>query len=290
MEFLALPESLRELANSSVKYFRDNHGYASFEAEKSVKDEISYRTTLKAKCSSDGNIICVEVMERLRFSEALAAFVLDCRTEGLPIKLYLVLPQSGDNDAEFRAHLAKAQKYSVGVCEVGENGAGRIIHGPISQSLAGLRAIDVREYPKKFRASLTQAIETFRTTHPAKGCQALYDELEALTRKIAIKADSKNLWKPTLVGTKPRDFNSNPWFGICEFMADNLLFGTAPVPPLKKQLINQIAGITSDRNETGHKPATFQKLLARDLKLRSRFENAADIFKNLIEQSKNLKP
>ncbi len=288
MNFNALPEPLRDFAKDTVvKYYRSVYGYKNFKAEEQVSSTINFRPTLKAECR-EGSIICIEVMERLRFNEMHSSFILDCRTEILPVKFYIVLLKSDDNDPEYKANLLKAQRYSVAVYELDTNGQCTKVSQPLSQSLAGLRTIDSNEFPAKYRASYQAAVDTFKHGNPSKGCQSIYEEIEKLTRKIAIKANSANYWKTG--ADRPIKFEKDSWYSVTEFLISNINFSNASVKPLAKQILNSIAGLTSDRNETGHKPDTLAKLKARDSKLKTRFEIASDILLSLIKACKNLKP
>jgi len=52
----------------------------------------------------------------------------------------------------------------------------------------------------------------------------------------------------------------------------------------------RLHGITTFRNETGHKPKSQKQLIKRDQQLRTRFENAVDLFRELVDAAKPLKP
>ncbi|QDK42697.1 hypothetical protein DOM21_14810 [Bacteriovorax stolpii] len=288
MNFNVLPETLRQFTEETVvKYFIDNYGYKKFKAEEQVSTAINFRPTLKAECH-EGSLICIEVMERFRFNETHSSFILDCRTEILPVKFYIVLLKSESSDPEFRANLLKAQKYSVGVYEIDTDGTCAQLNSPLSQSLAGLRTINPSDFPPKYRAPYQGAVETFKNGNPAKACQAIYEEIEKLTRQIALKSQSKNFFRTG--SPAALKFEKDPWFKVTEYLISNLNFTNANVKPLSKQILNSIAGITSDRNETGHKPDTLSKLKTRDSKLKTRFESASDILLSLTTACKNLKP
>lgn len=288
MNFNVLPEQLREFTeNTVVRYFRTAYGYKNFKAEEQVNAAVNFRSTLKGECR-EGSIICIEVMERLRFNETHIQFILDCRTEILPVKFYIVLLKSDDNDPEYKANLLKAQKYSVGVYEIDTEGVCTKVAQPLSQSLAGVRTLDSNDFPPKYRAAYQGAVDTFKHGNPPKACQSIYEEIEKITRKIATKASSAGYLKAT--AATPLNFQKDPWFIVTEYLIANLNFSNANVKPLNKQILNSIAGLTSDRNETGHKPDTLKKLKTRDSKLKTRFEGSSDILISLIKSCKNLKP
>jgi hypothetical protein len=52
---------------------------------------------------------------------------------------------------------------------------------------------------------------------------------------------------------------------------------------LDKQMVQRIVGITTYRNQTGHKPRNIQDTMDRDSKLKTRFEAAVDLLLELVQ-------
>jgi hypothetical protein len=75
-----------------------------------------------------------------------------------------------------------------------------VVHEPLSRSLCGVRSIEMKKHPTKYRYALSQAEATFRQENPAKGCSEIYDEIQALTRLIAKKTLKEGMWKATKSG------------------------------------------------------------------------------------------
>ncbi|HEX7330309.1 MAG TPA: hypothetical protein VF290_02350 [Pyrinomonadaceae bacterium] len=280
MTYRILPTHLHIYAEAVKKYFKTHKGITSFKTEEPIVRDGIFRHTLTAE-TKDGHYICVEVSESA-YIDTLDAVVLDYRNKILPVKLYVAIPKTATN-TNLQKQLSQARKNGVGVLEVDEK-TGDIIHEALSQSLAGLRPIDLQAFPPKYRAPLSDAANTFHNGNPAKGCSMIYDEIEALTRRIASKTQKKGCWK-----TIPKlKIDKDPWANVLEAMMDQLNASACSCPELKKIFLAKILGITSLRNETGHKIQRRADLVKRDKRLRTRFEEATDLLLDLINASKPL--
>jgi hypothetical protein len=222
------------------------------------------------------------VLRRHRQSETpyyqfLDSVVLDCVRLGLPVKLYVAFPTSAEAP-QYKSLVDRARKNGVGVLEITPTG-GQIIHEALSLSLWGLRRTDRQRFPVKYRSSLSEADSIFLNGSPEKGCAKIYDEIEALIRRIAKKTSAKGFWKnPVPAGTK---LDKDPWARILKLLLDNLDF--KKTGSLNAGLLSRVQGVTDHRNDTGHKPKTRAALIKRDRELRTRFEHAVDLFLDLIK-------
>lgn len=278
--FRILPSHLHVYAETVKKYFRTQQGIRGFKEEEPIGQDGFYRHTLTAE-DKNGHYICVEVSESA-YIDTLDAVILNYRNNILPVKLYVAIPKAASN-SNLQKQLGQARVNGVGVLEVDENN-GDLIHDALSQSLAGLRPVDLRAFPPKYRASLSDAMNTFRNGNPAKGCAMVYDEIEDLSRRIAKKTQGKDLWK-----TIPKlKLDKGPWAKIMEALMEQLNYKACRCPKLKKVLLARVLGITPLRNEAGHKISRRADLIKRDKKLRTRFEEASDLLLDLIEASKPL--
>ena len=288
MSYKFLSAGLRPTAEHAKKYFKATLGISTFRVEEQVSPEIAYVPTLIA-ADKDHYFICIEVSESAwPQNNQLDAFVLDCKNTCLPVKLYVVTPK-GAVDSEFQKKMQRAKKNGVGVLEVDQAG-GNLYTGALPLSLTGLIPFNPLEFPAKFRSAIHKAEETFCNGNPNKGCSALYDEIELLTRKLAIKTKKKGYWNTPAPGTKPSKLNlaKGAWAKIIELFIDNINLGVCKCPDLDHPLLHRVAGITPHRNDSGHKPKTQKKLRTRDQQLRTRFESARDLFKDLIDATKPL--
>src|ERR1700722_1158084 len=193
MNLQLLAPHLHSTALAARKYFEKEQGAKQFDSERIVDPGLSLKPTLSAKLS-DGCILCAEVSEKA-YSNSLDTFVLECNSRGFPVKLYVVLP-SAKGDPEFASNLRKAKERGVGVIEVSESGtAPFVVSEAVSLSLFGLRRLNATDFPKQKRDALRQAESTFLNGNPVKGCQALYDELEAISRVFAKRAKAEGWWR-----------------------------------------------------------------------------------------------
>lgn len=58
---------------------------------------------------------------------------------------------------------------------------------------------------------------------------------------------------------------------------------------LSKQLWAGVIALTTERNEVSHKIDSFAERQQRDLELRTRFEKAADLLRDIIQAAKGFK-
>ncbi len=285
MNFRHLGEPLRPLAEAVVEYFENEHGITHFEEEVEIHKEVD-RPTLHA-VTRDFHFLCIEFSETTPYPASLDRFVLDCNLKGLPVKLYVALP-AGSTDPNYARDLNRARDRGLGVIEVNSTGV-LMLYNPVSLSLAGLRRADKSKFPKKYRSALSQAESTFMHGDPAKGCSDVYDEIEALTRRIAIKTLRKKMWRAFAPGKTPPKINlkTAAWASVVEVLIEQL--DPAQPPRIPKTLWARVLGITSHRNETGHKPPSKAALIKRDAALRTRFETAVELLSDLIQVSKSLR-
>src|SRR5450759_357235 len=166
--YRALPDNLKEYADATLKYLSKDLGLTSIKIEQAIHPEVEFSPTLSA-ISTDKHIICAEVVEKL-FAPDIETFVLSCRNHSLPVKLYVTVPKG-----QFKAYKPKVLKFArengVAILEISLPNHGALItNPPVSLSLGGLRTFSLSEFPAKYREPLRQAIETFKSGNPAKGC------------------------------------------------------------------------------------------------------------------------
>jgi hypothetical protein len=278
LEFRALPPALADTAERAIGYFIDRWGVKKSKVliEHEVDPEVGFRPTFVAKMN-DLYTLCVEVRDTI-YNESLADFVLQCRDKGLAVKVVVAVPRD-PADPQFAARLRSAKVAGLGILEVGENSAA-IIQMPVPLSLAGVRDVDSRKFPPRYRQPLQQAYEAFRNGEPPKACAIVYDELEATCRQLAKKAVKMRLYTTSL------DIDSAAWASLLRNMDKHLKRSDPVAQKITETLIARIIGITPHRNESGHKPKTMAELLKRDRQLRTRFETAVDLLSDLVEAAR----
>lgn len=284
MQFQFLSAALHPTAAEVVNYFRQNLGLGGFKAEQAIDDEIEFKPALHA-VSKDHHIICVEVSETL-YPPSLDAFILACKNKSVPAKLYVATP-TGYSQTEFRAAFQRAKDNGVGLLEVTGNQV-KAFHLPLSQSLSGLRRVQLANFPAKYREPLFQAQQTFLDGDPVKGCAGVYDELENLSRRVAIKANDKGFWHdPAKVPNV--NFETHSWAKLLEILKDHLNRQAAGCANLNDALYYRILGVTAHRNDAGHKPNSVARRKKRDAELRTRFEHATDMLLDLTKAASPLR-
>jgi hypothetical protein len=262
------------LADSVRRYLKDNRGLDQIKIEKEIAEGVP-RPTLHAR-TEDQAIVCVEFLEDSCFSPNIQMFVSICKSKQLPVRLYVAYPE-GSQKGSFSKDLRSARELSVGVMSVSTSGVVTPIREPISLVLSDMRP--------RYRGDLVQAHQTYLQGNPVKGCLGIYEMIEALTRKIAKNLHGQKLVAPWL-SKRPPNFDTAPWFGIADTIYSSLDFKKAD--SLTKPLWAQVIAITKPRNDAGHEPKTMAERVKRDKELRTRFETAGDLLRNLIEATPKL--
>jgi hypothetical protein len=282
MTYRILSQSLWPLANSVKKYLKDNLGLDSIKVEQEIADGVP-RPTLHARAENH-SIVCAEFLEDTCFSPNLRLLVSLCKSKQLPVKLYVAYPE-GTKRGSFSRDLKSARELSIGVLCVSSVGAVTSICEPISLVLSDMRPQNPKDFPPHYRSDLVQAHQTYLQGDPVKGCLGIYEMIEALTRRIAKNLHNNALIAPWQSG-KPPKFDKDPWFNIADTIYRSLDFDKADA--LTKPLWAQVIAITKPRNDVGHLPRTMAERVKRDKELRTRFETAGDLLRNLIEATPNL--
>jgi len=282
MKYRALAESLIPVAETTRKYFMGAEGAKRFRAEEAIAQTSSYRPTLLAD-SHDGSLLAIEVNQGA-YTDALDRLVVECVSQGLPIRLFVASPAGAPATAVVEL-VRKAKARGIGVVEVAGKNVQRILPA-LSLSLFGLQPINTKKYPKRYRGALSQAEETFRNGDPVKGCSRLYDLIEECSREVAIELDRVGLWRSVPVPPKRqvRWFKKHPWANVLEYVGEHGDFAAIRGSKLQitKPLWSRIRGLTSHRNEAGHEPTTSDERKQRDRELKTRFEHALDTFADLV--------
>jgi hypothetical protein len=283
MNYVYLSNSLVPTAERAAQYFKDNHGINAFRVEQELYPGLAYRPTLQA-LSADHYYLCIEVNES-PYPGILEPVVLDCVTQGLPVKLYVAFP-SDPVPADYKVRVDRARAHGVGVLELSPDRA-QVIHPPLPLSLVSVRARAKNEFPPRYRTFLTDAENTFKSGSPAQACLLIQAEIEQLSRKVARKSKAKGFWRSLRPNEKtPRLSDKTPWAKVMEMLLDHLDPNKCGSPD--RPLLNRIAGLTSHRNEAAHKPKTLKALIKRDREARTRFESAVDTFYDLIVATRHL--
>jgi hypothetical protein len=284
MNFVYLPNSLKSTAESAAQYFKDNHGVGAFRIEEAVDPALGYRPTLQA-VTADRYYLCIDVNES-PYPATLEHAVLDCVTQGLPVKMYVAFP-SDPLPSDYKARVDRARAHGVGVLDVA-SGRVQVIHAALPLSLASVRVRPRKEFPPRFRSTIAEAETTFKGGSPTQGCLVIQSEIEQLARKIARKTSAMGYWRALREGENPRNpnFDKDPWAKIMEVLIEFLDVRKCASPD--RALLNRVAGLTAHRNEAGHKPNTLKARIKRDREARTRFESAVDTLYDLIVASRHL--
>lgn len=282
--YRVLADTLHTYADATIKYFSKVHGLPAPKIEAEVDESIDFRPTLQF-ATPDKHIVCVEMVADILFPLEIRTFILSCRNHTIPAKLYVAIPK-GQLPSIPTIDLKFAQENGIGILEITDNSVGQEITKPVALSLSGLRAFKVSDYPAKYRPQLNTAIDTFKQGDPAKGCSTVYDEIEQLVRRLGKKCSNKT-------GAFKQAGNLNWDTGnlkpMLEFIRAQLDRNASGCTRLTDAQLVRLIGITDHRNETGHKPSSLAKLIARDKQLRTRFETAMDELAALIAATSSLR-
>lgn len=289
MSFTLLAAHLHATASVAERYFSAEYGAKHFKHESAVDKNLPLTPTLSATLAN-GCILCIEVSER-GYSNSLDTFVVECSTRSFPVKLYVALP-SAKSDSDFAANLRKAKDRGVGIVECTETGT-YCMSEAVSLSLFGLRKTQLNEFPKPKREAIRVAEQTFLNGNPVKGCQALYEEVEAITRAFAQRSKNLGWWRSPHKGEKKASTNlsTGAWAKVLKELDTFIDMGLtrAKCPQMSDALIASAQGLTDPRNLTSHKPSNLKRIIQRDTKLRTWFESTRDVLKQWYEATRPLR-
>lgn len=289
MNFRFLEAPLWPTAEAAKAFFKKELGVTSFKIEQPIQPDMEYGPTLSA-VTKDFHWLCIEVSESAwPQRNVLDAFVLDCKNRCLPVRLYVAIPR-GTSDPAFRANLKRAKQNGVGVVEVDEVG-GNVFQDALSLSLTGLRGTNPIDFPPKYRSAIRDAGQTFCNGSPGKGCSTIYEEIEALSRRLAKKTKQRGFWRALKPSEKPPkiDLVRGQWARLMKILIEHLDLKKCRCSKLNEPLLARVLGITGHRNESAHKPHNQTMLKKRDEELRTRFEAGIDILRDLINATKPLR-
>jgi hypothetical protein len=283
--FRVLPVELQPTAEAVAGFLKDDRGLSKLRVEEPVGYDIDYRPTFQT-VSPEYHDVWVEIGEGPYLS-SLDSVVLYCVTHSLPVKLYVGF-QAGVSATEYKTKIDEARRNGVGAIEV-VAGNCVVIHEAVLLSLSGVRLEDRKKFPPKYRSNLSTAEGTFKNGDPAKGCSLVYDEIEALSRKMTKKVVAKGWLKPTSVWPPRLDIEKAPWANVMETLIERADFSQFPAG-LKRGMLIRVAAVTDLRNETGHKPRSREDRMRRDRELRTRFESSMDLLRDFIAATRSLRP
>lgn len=292
MTFKILADDLHQTGELAIKYFKQTLGAKKIKVETAVECRVKLplQPTFIGELNN-GNILCVEVSNRV-YSNTLDSFVVECSNAGLPVKLYIVVPHA-KKDRDLAGNLKKAKSRGVGVVEIAADGADTTYSNALSLSLFGLRRFNVPSFPSAKREIISQAELTFLNGDPVKGCQSLFEELEAHTRAFAIRSENEGWWRQPHTGEKrlTKFLAKDPWAKVLHDLSTFLDFKKSRVkcPGVTSALIAKATGSTDLRNLTSHKPSTTKEVIDRDRKLRTWFETTGDVLQSWYAATTPLK-
>lgn len=283
MSYKILAPEQFEIADQVKKYLSGTMGLSKIKVEESIDASLDYRPTFTAQ-SQDHHLICVDVSEAL-VNSTRANFISQCERQGRAVKFYVAIAST--NYTDFAKDFKEAKRTGIGIIEVNLlTNTYEILNQPLSLSLTGLRPFQMPDFPKKYRQTIMTAIELFKSGEPNKACSLIYDELESLTRKLAIKSYNAGEWSTTL--TNPGHLKDRmAWASVIKHLRDDLN-RSGKYKVVTEAMMSRLHGVTTYRNDSGHKSNDTKALQKRDNQLRTRMESAIDLLHELATISNQL--
>lgn len=273
MSFLSLTLHLRPIAEGAILFFQNRYGIRStqWNIEKPIAPDAPYATTFYG-ATNDYHFLCVDVLEA-SITSSLEAFVTFCKERNLPVKLFLAYDPESEYPKKDDVRIARSR--GLGILEVNENGQGTLLFDALSLSLTGVR-VDLEDFPPRYRTPVATAENTFKNGDPSKGCSQLYDEIEAVSRRLAQRTHRRKYWNNFSAN---RDFQGN-WAPLMRVFMNEL--DESKCPTIPRTLLAQVYAISDPRNQSAHRPRSLRQLKERDRRLRTRFETARDLLLDLV--------
>lgn len=286
MDYRILATSLHLSADIVYKHIKDELGLSRIQVELPIASSFDYRTTFYANMR-DFHILCIDVSEKI-YLPTRWIFISDCDRDCWPVRFFVALPSL--NYPDFAREFRQASAVGVGILEIDHRTLKcHTISAALSLSLCGLRKFDKSVFQKKYRQVVAQAEETFRKGNPNDACSCIYDEIEALTRKIALRAQRKGDFT-TPIADPDSLSERKPWARVVNLIDTNINRRRGICyRGLTNALLARIRGIVTYRNQSGHRPSSRRTLITRDQRLRTRMESAVDLFWELTNATKSLR-
>jgi hypothetical protein len=254
---------------------------ARIEIENEIAPNVRGRPTLRA-LAHDYQVICVEVTDS-GYPPQIDPMVVDCKNLGLPVKLYLAIP-SGETIQEKTLKVCRSS--GVGLLVVGSDC--QELQPAMSLSLTGVRSPDAaKTFPAKYRQSVNNAHQNFVSGDPAKGTLLIYEEIEAFTRRLCLKATQKSWWRSGAPSPPDGADRAVPFKRIAKYLASHFDSNAAAMPEMDAYLLDRVVAAAGPRNDAAHKPPNPQALKKRHQELRTRFESGVDLLRDFVKASKN---
>jgi hypothetical protein len=268
---------LKPVADGAIVFVKQEWGLTKFRIGEKV-DPLFTQLALFHTTMADHHILWIDISES-PWPKYMDAIVVDCRDNAIPVRFLVAIPKD-IKGAEYDSNLSRARQKGVGVLAVGANDA-ELLVSPLSLSLSGLQPISKAAFPNKLKFHLSQAEQTFRSGNPNKGCNDLYDLIEAESRRIARRTFEKGLWK---TGAAALKWKKDPWHSVLEAAIKSLM----PPSGTSVLVLHRTLGSKDTRNESAHLIQNKEQLKKRDKELRIRFEDASRLLIDLISLSKSL--
>ncbi len=290
MSYSFLGQNLHETADRARKYFANTYGATHFKCEVAIDAQLPLKPTWQATLSG-GYILCIEVRES-PFSQSLYEFVTLCAQQGKPVRLWVAVPQ-GMAAPTFNGELKQAREVGVGVAQIADDGTAHEFHKPVPLSLFALRKTELKQVPKVRREVLKTAEDTFLAGAPDQGCQAICQDLEAITRAFAEHTHQASWWRtPTNAkALTTKFFRKDSWATMLEVLDERIDVKQvkAKSSTFGRPLVAGARQYTNWRNTVSHKPKTLAELQRRDARLRTMFEATRDLLIEWYDVAKPLK-
>ena len=253
MKYHFLSPDLKETAEVVHSYLIENMGLRRVEIEKATIPNVNFRPTLSG-FSPRGFMVCVEISNSY-YPKDLDILISDCLINDVPVKIFIAKPASKSHKKD-ETEIRRLSKKGIGLLIVGQSGV-EVIRNASELSLF-LSNIQLKFIPKKLRATVTEATETYRDGNPVKGVSVICDEIELLIRKKAIKELKKGNIPPSKL-----NFNKARLANIIDQLEKHTIFS--------KPFSGKCSVITEIRNDSSHPPRNFQKRQERHKKLKTNF-------------------
>lgn len=268
--FQFVDEFLQPYAQLALSWGKSHFGIIpkSLEYEVGIRKIQDFAPTISGR-SKDFHILCIEVSNSI-IRPVVESFISECRRVGLPVKLYIAIPDTTSHD--FQRELRRAKELGIGVISFSLSSAFHIWSEPLSQSLVGLREIPQKGVPVRVKPDLENAYNLFLNGRPDVACHDICSLLESECRLFACK-----LLRKGTITLQRKDIDKMSWMSLTKHLISK--FGDIKLVyrNLEEPTLHAIVAITSDRNDVAHRIQSIPKLVERDHQLKTRFEHICDI-------------
>lgn len=284
-----LDVSLHAVADRALEFLaaETGHPVKAFKIETALHKDVPLVPTFSIE--AEGASVYYDVSS-VGFPAHFSSVVHLCAKDGLPVKLFSVVWLEDATRNVPADQIIQAKQHGTGIVTVTAGGGDILVPARVL-SLTAVRHPSLKEYPTVWRPKVASFKSKYDAGEAADALKAVCDEIEHLTRTLASKVSALAAWKPGRTNATDYQVKKHePWRKVVEDLRSHMDSAKAKLPKVNSTLLSRIEVIADIRNGVGHKPLSYAQRKQRDNRLRTGYEQAHDLLKDLLAALAPLRP